>query len=152
MAKESDATLIVAKIDRLARDAEYFLHLINSGIEIVFCDMPDVPEGAAGKLMLTQMAAFAEFESNRASERTCAAAAVVRRRGGPWGDAGREKIRERARQNALSVKAIIDVLMDEGFMSNRDIARELNQQGIPTPNGKRWHPTSVARTLERIAI
>ena len=78
-----NATLIVGKLDRLARNAEFLLKIVReSGSRgVVFCDLPDIPEGPAGKLIITQMAAVAEFEGACISARTKAALAAAKRRG-----------------------------------------------------------------------
>ena len=61
--KRSRATLVIAKLDRLARNARFLLALIESGVDVAFCDLPTVPPGAIGKFLLTQMAAVAELEA-----------------------------------------------------------------------------------------
>jgi DNA invertase Pin-like site-specific DNA recombinase len=77
------ATLIVAKLDRLSRDVDFLRQCVREidGAGIVFCDLPDLPPGAAGKLVLTVMASIAEFEAGRISERTKAALAAAKTRG-----------------------------------------------------------------------
>jgi DNA invertase Pin-like site-specific DNA recombinase len=77
------ATLIVAKLDRLSRDVDFLRQCVREidGAGIVFCDLPDLPPGAAGKLVLTVMASIAEFEAGRISERTKAALAAAKARG-----------------------------------------------------------------------
>lgn len=72
-ARRHKATLIIAKLDRLARNARFLLALIESGVDVVFCDLPQVPPGAMGKFLLTQMAAVAELEAGLTGERTKAA-------------------------------------------------------------------------------
>lgn len=85
--KRSKATLVIAKLDRLARNARFLLALIESGADVVFCDLPHVPPGAVGKFILTQMAAVAELEAGLISERTKAALAAYKARGGVLGAA-----------------------------------------------------------------
>jgi hypothetical protein len=59
--KRSKAVLVIAKLDRLARNTRFLLTLIESGVDVAFCDLPSVPPGAVGKFLLTQMAAVAEL-------------------------------------------------------------------------------------------
>jgi DNA invertase Pin-like site-specific DNA recombinase len=68
--------LIVAKVDRLARSQSFLMRLIESGVDVRFCDLPQL-EGATGKFMLQQMAAVAELEAGLISERTKAALAPI---------------------------------------------------------------------------
>jgi len=73
-ARRIKATLIFAKLDRLARNARFLLGIVEDGVErgvsIVFCDFPNIPPGPTGKFILTNMAAVAELEAGMASERT----------------------------------------------------------------------------------
>jgi DNA invertase Pin-like site-specific DNA recombinase len=85
--KRSKATLVIAKLDRLSRNTRFLLTLIESGVDVAFCDLPHVPPGAVGKFLLTQMAAVAELEAGLISERTKAALAAYRARGGLLGSA-----------------------------------------------------------------
>ena len=75
-ARKRKAAITVAKLDRLARDAEFVLRLsreaeTNGLGGFIFCDLPDVDATtSAGRLILSVMASVAEFESRRISERT----------------------------------------------------------------------------------
>ena len=66
------AILIIAKLDRLARNVRFLLTVLDGiGKEgVVFCDLPNMPDGAVGKFMLTQFAAVAELEAGLISQRT----------------------------------------------------------------------------------
>ncbi len=77
------AVLIIAKLDRLARNARFLLSVVEGSGEagVVFCDLPTVPAGPVGKFLVTQMAAVAELEAGLISQRTRAALAVVKARG-----------------------------------------------------------------------
>jgi DNA invertase Pin-like site-specific DNA recombinase len=69
--KATGATLIVAKLDRLARDVQMILSIVDSGIFVRFVDLPEInPADPTGRLMLTMLAAFAEFERKIISKRT----------------------------------------------------------------------------------
>src|SRR5215207_6167172 len=77
------ATLLIAKLDRLARNARFLLGVVEGSGEggVVFCDLPQVPPGPVGKFLVTQMAAVAELEAGLISQRTRAALAAAKARG-----------------------------------------------------------------------
>lgn len=77
------ATLIVAKLDRLSRDARFLLSVVEGAGEggVVFCDLPTIPAGPVGKFLVTQMAAVAELEAGLISQRTRAALDAAKARG-----------------------------------------------------------------------
>ncbi len=79
--------LLIAKLDRLARNARFLLSVVEGSGEagVVFCDLPTVPAGPVGKFLVTQMAAVAELEAGLISQRTRAALAVAKARGGEAG-------------------------------------------------------------------
>src|SRR5262249_58559748 len=84
-AKATGATLIFAKLDRLTRNVDLLRALVASDVDLVFCDLPSVPPGAMGRFLLTQMASVAELEAGLISERTKAALAAAKARGGRLG-------------------------------------------------------------------
>lgn len=157
------ATLVIAKIDRLARNQQFLMGLVDSGADVVFCDLPDIPPGAVGRFMLQQMAAVAELEAGLISERTKSALAQAKERGTVLGgfrgyiptDADRRKAVE-ARQAQASERdpdllPIVEELQGAGVTSLRGIASALNERSIPAPKGGTWFPNSVARLLARVA-
>ena len=91
--RRSGATLIIAKMDRLSRNARFILELLDSDVELVFCDMPSV-SGATGRFLLNSMAAVAQLEAGLISERTKAALQAARARGVRL-EIGRASCRER---------------------------------------------------------
>ena len=70
-----------AKLDRLARNVDLLRKLVASDVDLVFCDLPNVPPVAMGRFLLTQMASVAELEAGLISERTKAALAAAKARG-----------------------------------------------------------------------
>lgn len=80
-AKAIGAKIVFAKLDRLTRNVDLLRSLVNSGVDLVFCDLPSVPPGPMGRFLLTQMAAVAELEGGMISERTKNALAAVKARG-----------------------------------------------------------------------
>jgi len=164
-AKAIGATVVFAKLDRLARNVDLLRSLVASDVDLAFCDLPHVPPGATGRFMLTVMASVAELEAGLISERTKAALAAAKARGVKLGNPngaralrGRQvgnrqavaAIRARADQRAANLHAIVEDLKSHGITSVRSIASELNTRGILTPRGGAWHPTSVARLRRRI--
>src|ERR1035437_6339889 len=81
--RKQKATLIIAKLDRLARNARFLLTVVEGTGErgVVFCDLPTGPPGPVGKFLVTQMAAVAELEAGLISQRTRAALAAAKARG-----------------------------------------------------------------------
>lgn len=145
------ARLVVAKLDRLARNA-FFLHQLKaSGIEFVCCDMPD-----ANHLTISILAAVAEDEARRISERTKAALAARKARGLPLGNGlnlkrqvegrqlGTAARQQRARARAQELWPLIEQLQRGGF-SLRAVARELARRGIPTARGGQWTASRVQK-------
>lgn len=163
----SRATLVIAKLDRLARNARFLLALLESGVDAAFCDLPSVPPGAVGKFLLTQMAAVAELEAGLISERTKAALAAYKARGGVLGAArpGAYRLsgganpkaarRAGAASHAQAVAAYADlapamVAMRAEGLSLRQVAARLNAEGHTTRRGKTWNPMQVGRVLDII--
>jgi DNA invertase Pin-like site-specific DNA recombinase len=153
--------LIVAKIDRLARSQSFLMRLIESGVDVRFCDLPKI-EGATGKFMLQQMAAVEELERGLISERTKAALQAAKTRGvrvgNPRGCVMTDAIRQagnkarsaRALLRAGDVAPMIQAARDAGANSLREIAAWLNQNGIPAPRGGAWKATQIARVLKAL--
>ena len=131
------AVLVIAKLDRLARNARFLLSIVEGSGEagVVFCDLPTVPAGPVGKFLITQMAAVAELEAGLISQRTRAALAVAKARGVTFGK------RRGGRRGGGQVQT-------EGTRSLRGIAAELQAHGVLTPAGKtQWSATQVRRLL-----
>ncbi|GJD46805.1 hypothetical protein AFCDBAGC_4689 [Methylobacterium cerastii] len=152
------ATLVVAKLDRLARDAHFLLGLDKAGIDFVACDMP-----SANRMTVGIMAVVAEEERRMISARTKAALAAAKARGqklgGFRGRAGTAADTARAREaragnadsHAEALSPIIARIDPAGTASLRTVAAALEAEGIPTPSGRgTWTPTAVARLRARL--
>jgi DNA invertase Pin-like site-specific DNA recombinase len=153
------AKLVIAKLDRLARNAHFLLGLQEAGVEFIAVDMPTVNRMVVGILALV-----AEDEAKRISERTKAALAAAKRRGVKLGGireghkpfsakasmAGVRARVERANARAADLAPIINELQAAGIASLRGIADELNARGIPTANGQTWQAMQVSRVLARV--
>jgi len=151
--KKHKAKLVVAKLDRLSRNVSFLLKLIDSGVEVLFADLPEL-NGAMGRFMLTTMASVAELEAGLISERTKAALKAAKSRGVKLGRHGAEVLapqyRAEARRRAYELQPIIAELTSKG-LSLAKIAAELNKRKIATPRGGQWDHSSVRNVLKRIA-
>src|ERR1700689_4648726 len=106
-AKVIGATVVFAKLDRLTRNVDLLRSLVTSGVDLVFCDLPNVPPGAMGRFLLTQMASVAELEAGLISERTKVALAAAKARGVKLGNPnGARALRGKQVGNAEAVEAI----------------------------------------------
>jgi len=152
------AKLVIAKIDRLSRDAHFLLGLEKAGIDFVAADMPN-----ANRLTVGIMAMIAEEERRMISRRTKDALAAARRRGVKLGGyragskltakarrAGQEANARIAAERAAYVSPVIAELRAAGATSLRAIAAGLNGRGILTARGiGDWSATQVLRVLAR---
>ncbi len=164
------AALLVAKLDRLARDARFLLNLVEGAGEagVVFCDLPQVPAGPMGRFLLTQMAALAELEAGLTGQRTRAALAAAKARGTRLGNprlqpgtpagAGMARVAhaDLAQVRAAELRAVLDGLRMEGAVpeeaSLRQIAAALEARGVRAPQGgAKWSAAQVRRVLARSA-
>ena len=159
-AELTNATLIVAKLDRLSRDAEFLHRLLKHRVCICFADMP-----FADKVIIGVMASLAEWEREQISKRTKAALSVAKARGrNVGGDRGnlpgvyRRGLQRSvaARQEASSeraekVRPHIEQAKAEGHCSLRQIADYLNGKGIKTSRGNEWQAAQVQRVIGRSA-
>lgn len=161
-ARRSKATLVVAKLDRLTRSVAVTSLLHQSYVDFVCCDNP-----YANRLTIQILAAVAEDEARRISERTKAALAAYKARGGILG-ATRPRCRnlsQEARKRGthasvmkravLTVDAYEDVATQMGELrsvghSLREIAAELNREGHTTRRGNAWNPVQVSRVLAQL--
>jgi DNA invertase Pin-like site-specific DNA recombinase len=150
--KKQKAKLVVAKLDRLSRNVRFLLTLIDSGVEVLFGDMPNVT-GAMGRFILVGMVNVAELEAGLISERTKAGLAIAKQRGVRLGIHGAEtlapKYRAQAKARAEKIAPVIRELQRDGY-SMRGIAGELNKRKIETPRGGAWHPQLVKRVVQRL--
>lgn len=156
-AKQSGAVLLIAKLDRLARNVAFIATLLESGVEVTAADMPE-----ANRFMLHVMAAVAEHEGQAISERTKAALAAAKARGVKLGWAMPERRQEQKRAAANSaatriakanafaanVLPVIRSLQEQG-LSLRGIAKALNERGVKTARGGQWQATTVRNILIR---
>ena len=163
-ARRAGAKLVIAKLDRLARNVAFISALMENGLEFICCDNPHV-----NRLTLHVLAAVAEEEARAISARTKAALAAAKARGvklgahrpGFWTAkrkaawaAGLPKARERsaAVRRASALRGLADLLpairaMRGSGKTLQSIADSLNEQGHQTPRGFHWAAASVQRAL-----
>jgi DNA invertase Pin-like site-specific DNA recombinase len=149
-AKKAKATLIIAKLDRLARNVHFISGLMESGVDFVAADNPH-----ANKLMMHMLAAFAEHEREQISQRTKDALAAAKARGARLGRNGADRLapahRAEALERARQLAPVLAELKSTG-LSARQIAAQLTARGISTPNGAKWHAPTVIRVMNRADI
>ena len=149
--------LVIAKLDRLSRDAHFLLGLDKAGVEFVAADMP-----SANRLTVGIMALVAEEERRMSSARTKAALQAAKARGkvlggdrgGKGSDEGRraavEAVRRRADDRANDVLPTIQSLKSAGIVSLNGLAKALTEREIPKARGgMSWTPTDVRNLLAR---
>lgn len=142
LAKQRNAVLVIAKLDRLSRNVHFISGLLKRNVPIKACDMPH-----ADNFQFHIMAAVAEKEREMISHRTKVAIAAKRARGSEWGtNAARV---EKASAFADSIQSHVQALIDNGDDTPAAIARALNERGIRTPRGAEWGPGQVVRLLRR---
>ena len=156
-AKLTGATLLVAKLDRLARNVRFLLSVLSSGVEVAFCDLPQV-SGAMGRFVVQQMASIAELEAGLISERTKAALRAAKERGVKLGGyRGGEKVdpslglAERQRQAAdfaARVRPAILEAQQAGAGSLRQVAAYLTERGVQTRRGGPWDAGKVRQVMQ----
>lgn len=153
--QRNKATLLIAKLDRLARNVHFISGLMESKVEFVCCDNPylrnDTP---TNKLMLHQLAAFAEFERAQISHRTKEALAALKVRGVQLGNPKLDQIngrrQQRADEFAGALAPVIAQIKAEGYTTLESIRDELTRRQVPTAKGGRWHLRTVHRLIKRI--
>lgn len=155
--KRSKKTLLIAKLDRLARNVHFISGLMESGVEFRACDVPE-----ANRLLLHIMAAVAENEAKAISDRTVAALRAAKERGTPLGATnprsrnltqeaarkGAHATAQRARQAYAGVLPIIREMRSQD-RSMAEIAERLNTDGFRTQTGALFKPVHIKRILDR---
>lgn len=160
------AKLVIAKLDRLSRDAHFLLGLQKEGVPFVIAELP-----GADQLTVGMLAVLAEHERKLISQRTKDALAAYKRRcktdptlpriGNPNGardllragkgnKAAVAAVRAKADSHAATLAPVIEELRAEGFTSLEGLAAALNERQIRTPRGASWYASSVRNLLRRI--
>lgn len=149
LCKRTKSTLVIAKLDRLARNVHFISGLIESGVEFVAADMPH-----ANKTMLQIHAVMSEHERDQISERTKVALAAAKARGVKLGNpqnlVRNVEERQAAADNfANKLRGLVDGMETRG-MSQRAMVEELNRLGVKTAKGGAWGLVQFQRVLKRL--
>ena len=151
------ATLVIARLDRLSRDAHFLLGLQKAGVKFVAVDMPE-----ANEMVVGIMAVVAQAERKMISARTKAALAAAKARGVRLGGdrggratpaaraAGTAALEARAQARAADLAPVIAELREAGVTSLRELAKALDERGIEAARGGTWTAAGVSRVLARI--
>lgn len=164
-ARRCKATLLVAKLDRLARSVAFTATMMESGIDFVACDNPN-----ANSFTIHILAAVAQYEREMISKRTKEALAAAKARGvslgssrpGHW-QGKEERRREGSARGAAKAAQVHRAAADAAYedvlpliqqlraesMGINAIAKRLNQEGIPSRRGKQWYGATVKLVLSR---
>jgi DNA invertase Pin-like site-specific DNA recombinase len=160
LARKRKATLLVAKLDRLARNVAFVSALMEAGVEFKAADFPD-----ASRVMVHILAAIAEYEAKLISDRTKAGLESRRLRmvkleaGFKLGNVKNLRrgnspapAMNRARANAAAerLRPVIEDLQKRGIVSTHAIAQQLNALGHETEGGHEFYPATVRRVLKRL--
>lgn len=153
------AILLIAKLDRLARNVAFLSNLMEAGVQFTAVDMPE-----ADKTQLQMMMVFAEHEARMISTRTKAALAAAKARGTKLGrrmttveelrqmgakgtKAGAAVRSAKAAKRRDDLRPVIEDVRQNGAETLRQIAAVLNQRGIPTARGGMWSAVQVQRVI-----
>lgn len=144
--RKSRAVLLIARLDRLARNVAFIANLMESGVDFIACDMPQ-----ANRLTIHILAAVAEHEREMISQRTKAALAEAKRRGTRLGNPRIEEARALATaahrsRPAPEVLALMAEWRGQG-KTLRAIAGDLNRLNIRPARGRQWYASSVRNQL-----
>jgi DNA invertase Pin-like site-specific DNA recombinase len=149
--RRQKATLVIARLDRLARNVAFISNLMESRVDFVAVDMPE-----ANRLTIHILAAVAEHEREMISQRTKAALQAAKARGTVLGNPhplpasrlGTAALQAQTEAFSATVSPLILALRQQGY-SLAGIARELNSRHIPTARGGLWYATTVRNILRR---
>jgi DNA invertase Pin-like site-specific DNA recombinase len=151
LCRKRKATLVIAKLDRLARNVHFVSGLIESGVDFVAADMPQ-----ANKTMIQMYAVMSEWERDAISKRTKEALAAARARGVKLGQAGPANLSKMNARRRSEAQARADALREtvlglrERGLAQREIVGELNRLGVRATSGGAWHLRTVQRVLARL--
>lgn len=149
LAKKTNSKLVVAKLDRLARNVHFISGLMESKVEFVALDFP-----SANKLTLHLIASMAEYEATLISQRTKAALAAAKKRGIVLGANGSVLAKANIKAADQWAESIADTLVKAITACRKktlqNLANKLNSWGVTTRTGKEFGPSTVMRLMKRL--
>jgi hypothetical protein len=155
------ATLVIAKLDRLSRNAAFLLTLRDNGVRFLAVDMPE-----ANDLTVGIMALVTQQEREAISRRTKEALAMAKARGvklgnpngavalrraGKGGVALKATVSTNASYHAIALAPVVAAIHADGHSTLRAFADQLNTRGMMTRRGGTWHVSNVRNLLERLS-
>lgn len=143
-ARQHEATLLIAKMDRLSRNSAFINNLLEAGVDFIAADQPH-----ATPLTIRILAAVAQEEREQISKRTKAALAVAKSRGVKLGGV-QPSLRSKIDGFDAYIAPIIQSIIDSGKWSANAIAVELNERSVRSPKGGLWQAVTVQRVRQRI--
>ena len=148
LCKKQGATLLLAKIDRLARNVHFVSGLIETGVDFIAADMPN-----ANKVMIQMHAVMSEWERDQISDRTKAALASAKARGVVLGATGPDNLKRNIEERQEVAKCfkerlrpVLDGFMAQG-LTRRAMVVKLNALSIKAPMGGSWSLGQVQRLV-----
>lgn len=151
LCKKQKATLIIAKLDRLARNVHFVSGLLETGVEFVAADMPN-----ANKTMIHMHAVMSEWERDQISDRTKAALAAAKARGVALGVTGPANLKPHLDARKAVANAFAERLagLVRGFqlagLAQRAMVEQLNDLGVTTAKGGAWSLIQLQRVMHRL--
>ena len=158
LCRKTNSILIVAKLDRLSRNVAFTSKLLESGIEIIFCDFPQ-----ANRLILHIISSIAEYEANLISQRTRQSLKAKKERGVKLGKSenlmnkhneavarSNQTNRIKAKNNANNMRAValLRSMIKEGLTISQ-MTKQLNEQGFVSSKGCKFQIVQVQRLIQR---
>jgi DNA invertase Pin-like site-specific DNA recombinase len=158
LCRKTGATLIVAKLDRLARNVSFLSNLLESDVEIIFCDFPQ-----ANKMVLHILSAISQYEAELTASRTKSALAAKKARGYKLGNPEHllDKHQQAIQNSIMTCKtkadnnpnnkravAMLRTLVKEEH-SLKEMADILNREGFVTSKGACFSKATVYKLIKR---
>ena len=158
LCRKTNSILIVAKLDRLSRNVAFTSKLLESDVEIIFCDFPQ-----ANRLILHIISSIAEYEANLISQRTRQSLKAKKERGVKLGKSenlmnkhneavarSNQTNRIKAKNNANNMRAValLRSMIKEGLTISQ-MTKQLNEQGFVSSKGCKFQIVQVQRLIQR---
>jgi hypothetical protein len=174
LAKQIGATVVIARLDRLAQSVAVLQRLTDSGVPVVAADLPGsdmagLLAGAHSRRQETSQRTRSALQRlsarlNDGERHVARSGRVIERLGNPFsrpGDSaspasGLKQARAvhaaRAEVRTERMRPVIKGLLDSGVTTLPDLAGALNRDGVAPPRGKTWYPSSVRMLLIRLDL